>query len=179
MSELLILVDAHDRPVGTAEKMLAHRQGLLHRAFSIFILNDRGELLLQQRALHKYHSGGLWTNTCCSHPRPQEQTLSAAHRRLKEEMGFDCPLQPLFSFIYHAHLDHELIEYEYDHVLLGFHNGDPSPNPDEVCAWRWINLADLAHDLQTRPHQYTYWLNSCFAQFQQALTFVKAMNRSS
>lgn len=153
--------------------MAVHRQGLLHRAFSIFVLNDRGELLLQQRAWHKYHSGGLWTNTCCSHPRPQEPTLSAGHRRLQEEMGFDCALQPLFNFIYRAELDHDLIEHEYDHVLIGFYNDSPTPNPDEVCAWRWVDMGELSIDLGKNPHHYTYWLNSCFGQFQQALTILQ------
>ena len=122
---LLVAVDAHDRPTGTVHKIRAHREGILHRAFSIFVFDDADRLLLQRRALRKYHSGGLWSNTCCSHPRPGEQVLDAAHRRLREEMGFDCALDTAFSFVYRAELEGGLVEHEYDHVLLGRLAGDP------------------------------------------------------
>ncbi|MFN3926638.1 MAG: isopentenyl-diphosphate Delta-isomerase [Pseudanabaenaceae cyanobacterium] len=165
MTELVILVDQDDRAIGTADKMTAHQQGLLHRAFSIFIVNHKGELLLQQRAYHKYHSGGLWTNTCCSHPRPHETVLTAANRRLYEEMGIRCPLQELFTFIYKAELDNGLIEHELDHVLVGQTSQTPQPNPEEVAQWQWIDHQVLADDLIANPHQYTYWLRSCFVDY--------------
>lgn len=165
MVEQVILVDQSDRPLGIAEKMAAHEQGLLHRAFSIFVINSQGQLLLQKRAGSKYHSGGLWTNTCCSHPRPSESILEAGDRRLQEEMGFSCPLRAIFSFVYHAPLDRGLTEYEFDHVLLGSYDGDPQLNPNEAEAWQWLDLADLKEDLKNYPDRYTYWLRACFEQF--------------
>ncbi|MCS6959078.1 MAG: isopentenyl-diphosphate Delta-isomerase [Pseudanabaenaceae cyanobacterium SKYGB_i_bin29] len=165
MSELLILVDEHDREIGVGEKLAVHRSGQLHRAFSIFVVNPQGELLLQQRAWDKYHSGGLWTNTCCSHPRPGELVLEAAHRRLQEEMGFDCELVELFSFIYYAELDGGLIEHEYDHVLLGKFAGVPQVNPLEVVAWRWIDAKKLEEEIRNYPDRFTYWLRQCYPQF--------------
>lgn len=165
LEEKIILVDASDRQVGTAEKLQAHREGLLHRAFSIFVLNSQGQLLLQRRAKHKYHSGGLWTNTCCSHPREEETTLVAAHRRLQEEMGFDCELQELFSFIYRAELDNDLTEYEFDHVFVGYSDRPPTLNPDEADAWKWIDLLDLQADIKQHPESYTYWLRDCCDRF--------------
>ncbi len=169
-TEYVVLVDQHDEPVGVAEKLQAHRQGLLHRAFSIFVVNSQGQLLLQKRALGKYHSGGLWTNTCCSHPRPQETVAQAAMRRLQEEMGIACNLDELFSFIYHADLDHGLVEYEFDHVLLGYFDGAPSPNPAEVADWQWIDLDNLQKLIYTQPEHYTYWLRMCLNQFRAALS---------
>jgi len=165
LEEKVILVDTSDRQVGTAEKMQAHRDGLLHRAFSIFVLNSQNQLLLQKRAKHKYHSGGLWTNTCCSHPRPNEMTLDAAHRRLQEEMGFDCELQELFSFVYRAKLDHELTEHEFDHVLLGYCDRQPVLNPEEAEDWQWIDLKVMQTDIQENPQFYTYWLRDCCDRF--------------
>lgn len=162
---LLILVDRLDREIGIGEKMTVHRSGQLHRAFSIFVLNGKGEILLQQRALDKYHSGGLWTNTCCSHPRPGEELIAAAHRRLQEEMGFDCELKELFSFIYYAKLEGGLIEHEYDHVLLGKFDGTPIINPCEVENWRWINAKTLAEEINHQPDRFTYWLCHCYQQF--------------
>jgi len=162
---LLILVDQLDREIGVGEKMAVHRSGQLHRAFSIFVTNSRGEILLQQRAWSKYHSGGLWTNTCCSHPRPGELVIEAAHRRLQEEMGFDCELQELFSFIYHAKLEGGLIEHEYDHVLLGKFDGTPIVNPLEVANWRWIDAKTLEKEINDRPDRFTYWLRNCHQQF--------------
>jgi isopentenyl-diphosphate delta-isomerase len=172
--ELLILVDSNDQTIGTAEKMAVHRQGLLHRAFSIFVTNSQGQLLLQQRAFHKYHSGGLWTNTCCSHPRPHETVLSAAHRRLQEEMGFTCPLQELFAFTYRAELEDGLIEFEYDHVIVGQSDTEPAPNPDEVANWQWIDPAHLAIQMEQHPELFTFWLRSCFSEYCQkvSLSFV-------
>ncbi|MEI6428817.1 MAG: isopentenyl-diphosphate Delta-isomerase [Pseudanabaena sp. ELA607] len=167
--EYVILVDHHDEPIGVAEKLQAHRQGLLHRAFSIFVVNGQGQLLLQKRALAKYHSGGLWTNTCCSHPRPQETIAQAATRRLDEEMGIACDLTELFSFIYQADLDHGLVEYEFDHVLLGYFDGEPKPNPAEAEAWQWIDLDNLQRLIYNNPDDYTYWLRMCLNQFRAAL----------
>lgn len=153
----VILVDADDAPVGTAEKLAAHRTGRLHRAFSVLVLNQRDELLLQRRARGKYHSGGLWSNTCCSHPRPGESTLEAAHRRLREEMGFDCPLSTACSFVYRADVGNGLIEHEYDHIFLGRLDATPEPDPREVEEWRWVSLPELRRDLARRPGRYTFW----------------------
>jgi isopentenyl-diphosphate delta-isomerase len=169
LQEQVILVDTSDRIVGVAEKLQAHREGLLHRAFSVFVLNSQGQLLLQKRAEHKYHSGGLWTNTCCSHPRPHELILDAAHRRLQEEMGFDCELQAMFSFVYHAKLDHDLTEYEFDHVILGYSDREPVPNRDEAEDWRWIDLETLQTNICDHPEFYTYWLRDCYDRFVRAL----------
>ncbi|MGQ0530652.1 MAG: isopentenyl-diphosphate Delta-isomerase [Panacagrimonas sp.] len=160
--EEVVLVDARGEPVGVAEKQRAHLDGALHRAFSIFVFNTRGELLMQQRAATKYHSGGLWTNTCCGHPRPGEALADAAHRRLREEMGFDCMLREAFHFTYHAQLDHDLIEHEFDHVFVGRCNARPTPNPQEVGAYVWMSIEALAADLAARPERYTYWLRACF-----------------
>ncbi len=160
--EQVILVDTQDNPIGLMEKMEAHEKGLLHRAFSVFIFNDKNELLLQQRASHKYHSGGLWTNTCCSHPRDGEETIDAGKRRLNEEMGFQCAISPALSFIYKAELDNELTEHEFDHVLIGKYNADPQPNPDEVSNWKFVNLEELAVDLQENPENYTVWFQQIF-----------------
>ena len=163
-TEQLVAVDADDREIGTIEKMAAHREGVLHRAFSVFVLDDAGRLLLQQRAQAKYHSGGLWSNTCCSHPRPGESVLDAAHRRLQEEMGFDCPLEAAFGFVYRAHLDHGLVEHEYDHVLIGRHAGDPAPDPAEVDGWKWEALADVRDAVAAHPETFTVWFRTALDQ---------------
>lgn len=163
--ERVILVDPNDQPLGTMEKMEAHQKGLLHRAFSVFIVNSKGELLLQQRALHKYHSPGLWTNTCCSHQRKGETTLAAASRRLEEEMGMQTPLTFLFSFIYNAAFDNGLTEHELDHVLFGIANTAPQINPEEVAAWKWMKLDELDHDLQKNELVYTVWFRIIFKRF--------------
>ncbi|MFT5822704.1 MAG: isopentenyl-diphosphate delta-isomerase [Crocinitomix sp.] len=160
--EQVILVDTEDNPIGLMEKMEAHEKGLLHRAFSVFVFNDKNELLLQQRALHKYHSGGLWTNTCCSHPRDGEGLVEAGTRRLNEEMGFECEITPVLSFIYKAELDNELTEHEFDHVLIGKYNADPQPNPDEVSNWKFVDLKILAEDLNQNPDHYTIWFQKIF-----------------
>lgn len=169
--EHVILVDKHDHQIGTEEKLAAHRQGKLHRAFSVFIFNNKDELLLQQRAVNKYHTSNLWTNTCCSHPRPGEDTLTAAHRRLQEEMGFDCSLKHMFSFTYKAHfpLDN-LFEHEFDHVFFGQFDGEPTLNPDEAQNYSWVTLAALEQDMQKSPEKYTYWLKTCFDSIKKAYT---------
>jgi isopentenyl-diphosphate delta-isomerase len=158
MPEHVILVDDSDRPLATCEKLEAHELGLLHRALSVFVFDTRGRMLLQRRAQGKYHAGGLWSNTCCTHPRPGEPTEAAAHRRLREEMGFGCALAEHFSFTYRIALDNNLIEHEYDHVFTGRYDGDPSPNAEEVAGWRWVDPHWLDKDLKLRPRVYTPWL---------------------
>lgn len=155
--ERVILVDEQDKEVGTMEKIEAHEKALLHRAFSIFVLNDAGQMMLQRRALSKYHSPGLWTNTCCSHPRPGESLEEATRRRIVEEMGFECEMHEVFSFIYKAAFDRGLTEHELDHVFMGLHNGDPLINPDEVEEWKWIDVDDLLKDIDQFPDKYTVW----------------------
>ena len=157
MAENVILVNEADEAVGLMEKMAAHEQGLLHRAFSVFLFNSKGETLLQQRARSKYHSGGLWTNTCCSHPREGETNLQAANRRLQEEMGIQASLEEQFWFIYRAELDQGLTEHELDHVFTGVFEGVPKPNPDEVEGWKWISMEDLQADVAKNPGVYTEW----------------------
>ena len=147
----VILVNEFDQPIGVLEKLEAHQKGLLHRAFSIFIFNDSNELMLQRRAFDKYHSGGLWTNTCCSHPDPNEGVLEACHRRLQEEMGFDTELDFVTSFIYRAELDQNLIEHEFDHVYIGKYRDNPVINESEVSEWKFVNLADLENDMKKHP----------------------------
>jgi isopentenyl-diphosphate delta-isomerase len=164
MNELVILVDPHDRQIGVEEKMQAHREGKLHRAFSVFVFNNKGEMLLQKRALQKYHSGGLWTNACCSHPRPGEAIEQAAVRRLKEEMGFVCELKKAFHFIYKAELVGGLIEHEFDHVFIGHYNGKVRPDSDEVADYRWLNVQTIKHELEHFPERYTVWFKISFEQ---------------
>jgi isopentenyl-diphosphate delta-isomerase len=163
MSEHVILVDWKDRPVGTAEKLAAHRAGHLHRAFSVFVL-DGDELLLQRRAEDKYHSGGLWTNACCSHPRPGEDVEAAAHRRLVEEMGFDCPLEPAGRILYHAQVGGGLVEHEYDHLFVGRWEGAPDPDPREVGDWRWVPMDEVRHRVTLAPHAFTYWFRAALRE---------------
>ena len=157
MQEHVILVDNAGREIGTEEKLKAHREGKLHRAFSIFIFNTLGELLLQKRSKTKYHSGGLWTNTCCSHPRLGESHYCAARRRLNEEMGFDCELTELFSFIYHTELENDLFEHELDHVFVGRYDDQPVPNPDEVDDWKWMDIEELRREIEENRDHFTYW----------------------
>ncbi|MGB1114336.1 MAG: isopentenyl-diphosphate Delta-isomerase, partial [Flavobacteriaceae bacterium] len=163
--EKVILVDTADTPLGMMPKMEAHEKAVLHRAFSVFILNHKGELMLQQRALHKYHSPGLWTNTCCSHQRLGETNIEAGKRRLYEEMGFSVPLQELFSFIYKAPFDNGLTEHELDHVMVGYFEAEPTINPEEVAAWKWISLEELEQDLSRKPENYTVWFKIIFDRF--------------
>lgn len=165
MQEFVILVDEHNNEIGLMEKLEAHQKALLHRAFSIFILNSKGELLLQQRALNKYHSGGLWTNTCCSHPRANEQTIDAAQRRLVEEMGFDCELTEKFSFLYKAPFDNGLTEHELDFIFVGEFNGIPNINPEEVNDYSWMMIEDILLDAKQLPNKYTEWFKIILNQY--------------
>lgn len=165
MKEFVVLVDQDDQKLGLMEKQQAHVAGLLHRAFSVFVFNSNGELMIQQRAASKYHSPTLWTNTCCSHPRDNETYEQAAHRRLKEEMGFDCDLEFKFSFIYKAHLDNNLTEHELDHVFIGTYNDEPKLNPEEVMAYRWVDLMDLKKDIEKNPQNYTAWFKIIFENY--------------
>ena len=142
--------------------MEAHEKGLLHRAFSVFVFNSKGELLLHKRAADKYHCSGMWTNTCCSHPRPGEEVKTAAHRRLQEEMGFDCQLTPAFEFVYKSALDNGLSEHEYDHVFLGEFNGSPSPNPGEVESWQFMKIDEIRSLLKDSPQEFTPWFKIVF-----------------
>jgi isopentenyl-diphosphate delta-isomerase len=155
----IILVNEHDEAIGTMEKMEAHRKGLLHRAFSVFIKNDAGEILLQQRALDKYHSPGLWTNACCSHPFPGESVEAAAHRRLAEELGFDCELKEIFSFTYRTEFDNGLTEHEFDHVLLGTYNGNILPNPAEVADFEYLSVSQIIERMESNPLNFTSWFH--------------------
>jgi isopentenyl-diphosphate delta-isomerase len=164
MPEHVILVDETDAEIGTAEKMQAHSEGSLHRALSIFVFNSQGALLVQRRARTKYHSGGLWSNTCCSHPRPSELTVDAAHRRLREEMGFDCELRHVLSFIYKADLGAGMYEHEYDHVFSGRYDGDPIPDRTEVDAWRWSDVHAVARSIAARPSDYSQWFRIALEQ---------------
>lgn len=167
--EYVVLVNQDDRPLGTLEKMEAHERGVLHRAFSVFIFNSKGELMLQQRALDKYHSPGLWTNTVCSHPRVNETPLQAAHRRLEEEMGFDCDVKEVFSFVYKADVGDGLTEHEYDHVFFGFSDQLPVPNPDEVENWKYMKMADIIADVAMHPDDYTIWFKIALKEVKKHL----------
>ncbi|MBT4904255.1 MAG: isopentenyl-diphosphate Delta-isomerase [Flavobacteriaceae bacterium] len=167
--EKVILVNSNDEPIGLMPKMEAHEKALLHRAFSVFVINSNNELMLQQRALQKYHSPGLWTNTCCSHQRDGEENIEAGLRRLQEEMGFETPLEYLFNFIYKAPFDNGLTEHELDHVMLGRYEGKPSINPEEVASWKWMDI-DLIHaDLINNPADYTVWFAIIFDRFHNHL----------
>lgn len=168
--EYVILVDTADRELGTMEKMEAHKKATLHRAFSVFIFNDRGELMLQQRAAHKYHSPLLWTNTCCSHQRLGESNVEAGKRRLREEMGFEVDLDQKFHFVYKAEFDNGLTEHELDHVMVGYYNGEPTINPEEVASWKWIDMEVLQQDMKDHPQQYTAWFKIIFDRFVEFLT---------
>ena len=157
IEEQVILVNENDEQIGLMPKLEAHEKALLHRAFSVFVFNDKNELMLQQRADHKYHSPKLWTNTCCSHQREGETNIQAGIRRLKEEMGFVTPLEESISFIYKAPFDNGLTEHEYDHILIGKYNNDPNINPDEVSNWKWMSLDNIKTDIKTQPENYTEW----------------------
>lgn len=163
----VVLVDEQDNEVGAMEKMEAHRKALLHRAFSVFIFNSAGEMLLQQRAQHKYHSGGLWTNACCSHPFPGETPGQAATRRLMEEMGFETPVSKAFTFLYKAAFDNGLTEHEFDHVFVGEYNGEIQPNPDEVMDFAYRSIAEIEASLQSHPFQYTAWFHLAFPKVKE------------
>ena len=159
MSATVILVNENDEEIGTMDKMEAHQQAKLHRAFSVFIFNDHGEVLLQQRAAHKYHSGGLWTNACCSHPAPGEKTIDAATRRLLEEMGFGTSLTKIFDFTYRAEFENGLTEHEYDHVFLGIYNGEVNPDPEEVQNYCYKSMEELRTNMAEDPGAYTAWFH--------------------
>ncbi len=161
-TEYVVLVDAKDRELGLMEKMEAHRKGCLHRAFSVFVFNSKNELLLQRRAFSKYHSGGLWTNTCCSHPRKGESCTEGAHRRLQEEMGFTCALKHAFSFTYRSALNNGLIEHEFDHVFMGHFDGEPAINKTEVEEWKPVAMEVVRKDMHQHPDHYTVWFRIVF-----------------
>ena len=167
--EKVILVDENDTQVGLMPKLEAHQKGLLHRAFSVFIFNSNHQLLLQKRAVSKYHSGGLWTNTCCSHPREGEETINAANRRLIEEMGIKTNLRKVFDFIYKAELDNELTENEFDHVFYGLYNEDPIINTEEADDFKWINMETLNNDITVNGQNYTVWFKIAFDYFYKYL----------
>lgn len=179
MEKRIILVDENDNVLGYEEKLKAHVDGKLHRAFSVFVVNSRGQLMLQKRDSRKYHSGSLWTNTCCSHPLEGEQQEKTVHNRLRFEMGFDCPVHHLFKFVYKAPFENGLTEYELDHVYLGLYDGDANPHPDEAEDWKWMDLDEVKRDMQQNPHLYTYWFKYCFRQFINAYCeFVVTMQES-
>jgi len=176
MEEYVILVDEQDNKIGLMPKLMAHEKSLLHRAFSVFIFNDKNELMLQQRAEDKYHSPKLWTNTCCSHQFENESNIDAGTRRLQEEMGFKTDLNEVTSFIYKAPFDNGLTEYEYDHVLVGTYNNEPIINRDEVADWKWMDLEEVKVDIALHPEIYTEWFKIIFEKFYSHL---KAANESN
>ena len=167
--EEVILVNENDEQVGTMPKLEAHEKAVLHRAFSIFILNDKNEVMLQQRAAHKYHSPLLWTNTCCSHQRVGESNIQAGTRRLQEELGFVTDIKELFHFIYKAPFDNGLTEHELDHVMIGYSNQEPLINEDEVASWKWMSTADIKNDIRNSPELYTEWFKIIFQKFDHYL----------
>lgn len=167
LTERVVLVDEADREIGVDEKLAAHRSGALHRALSVFIFDSRGRALLQRRAEGKYHSAGLWSNACCSHPRPGEPVAEAAARRLREEMGISCPLRFAFTFIYRAEFENGLIEHELDHVFIGVHDGDPAPDPAEAQAWRWAEPEEVMRELREDPENYSVWFRLAFERVNQ------------
>ncbi|MBA9074537.1 isopentenyl-diphosphate delta-isomerase [Flavobacterium gossypii] len=163
--EKVILVNEQDEPIGLMPKLEAHEKAQLHRAFSIFILNSKNEVMLQQRASQKYHSPLLWTNTCCSHQREGETNIQAGNRRLFEEMGFSTELKELFHFIYKAPFDNGLTEHELDHVMIGYFDGEPEINPEEVESWKWMDIDAIKEDMQQHPDSYTVWFKIIFDEF--------------
>ena len=170
LEEQVILVNEKDEQIGLMPKQEAHEKAVLHRAFSVFVFNDKNELMLQQRALEKYHSPGLWTNTCCSHQRNGESNIGAGRRRLQEEMGFITELSEATSFIYKAPFDNGLTEHEFDHVLVGKYNADPIVNIEEVASWKWVLLDDVKKDMAMHPDRYTAWFKIIFNKFYKYLT---------
>lgn len=167
--ENVILVNEKDEQIGLMPKMEAHEKALLHRAFSVFIFNDENKLMLQQRAHSKYHSPGLWTNTCCSHQREGENNIEAGKRRLEEEMGFSTELQDTISFIYKAPFDNGLTEHEYDHILVGNYNDDPILNPEEAADFKWLTLEEVKEDMKLHPHMYSAWFKIIFEKYYQTI----------
>lgn len=169
MEEKVVLVSETDDQLGLMGKLEAHEKGVLHRAFSVFIFNKSGELLLQQRALDKYHSPGLWTNTCCSHQRDGESSIQAGKRRLMEEMGFTCDLEEVFWFIYKADFDNGLTEHELDHVMVGYYDAEPLVNKEEVASFKWMSLKDVKDDISRNPDRYTEWFKIIFKEYDERL----------
>ncbi len=167
--EQVVLVNENDEKIGLMPKQEAHEKGVLHRAFSVFVFNGKNQLMMQQRALHKYHSPGLWTNTCCSHQRDEETSLEAGKRRLFEEMGFSTVLKETTSFIYKAPFDNGLTEHELDHILVGNFEGIPEINTEEVASWKWMDLEDVKKDIQNNPEIYTAWFKIIFDKFYKHL----------
>ena len=165
LEEMVILVNNQDEQIGLMPKLEAHEKAVLHRAFSVFVINDQKQIMLQQRASHKYHSPLLWTNTCCSHQRDGETNIGAGTRRLFEEMGFETPLKELFHFIYKAPFDNGLTEHELDHVMVGYFNDEPTINPEEVESWKWMNIDDIKSDMKKNPEIYTIWFKIIFDEF--------------
>ncbi|RRJ90955.1 isopentenyl-diphosphate Delta-isomerase [Paenimyroides tangerinum] len=163
--EFVVLVNQNDEQIGLMAKLEAHEKALLHRAFSVFVLNEKNEIMLQQRAKDKYHSPLLWTNTCCSHQRENESNLEAGKRRLEEEMGFVTPLVELFSFVYKAPFDNGLTEHELDHVMIGYYNENPVINREEVESWKWMSIEDIKSDMLLNPMIYTEWFKIIFEKF--------------
>ncbi len=174
--EQVILVNELDEQIGLMPKMEAHEKALLHRAFSVFIFNDKNELMLQQRALTKYHSPGLWTNTCCSHQREGESNIEAGTRRLQEEMGFTTDLRDTISFIYKAPFDNGLTEHEFDHILLGHYNEEPKLNKEEAHAYKWVSLDEVKKDINTNPEIYTAWFKIIFDKFYDYINITDESN---
>jgi len=167
--EQVILVNEKDEKIGLMAKMEAHEKALLHRAFSVFIFNDKNELMLQQRAAHKYHSPLLWTNTCCSHQRDGESNIEAGKRRLQEEMGFVCEIEEKTSFIYKAPFDNGLTEHELDHVMVGYYNESPVINKEEVESYKWMTLEDVKSDMKRHPEIYTEWFKIIFEKYYSSI----------
>lgn len=165
MNTQIVTVNDKDEITGASGKLDVHRKGILHRAFSVFVMNDRHELMPQQRAFDKYHSGGLWTNTCCSHGLPDQPLEDVVHKQLVHEMGFDCNVKKLFTFRYSAELDNGLIENEIDHVYVGHYNSEPVPNPSEVHAWKWATLAAVKEMIHNEPDSFTYWFKNLIDPF--------------
>ncbi|RNC84947.1 MAG: isopentenyl-diphosphate Delta-isomerase [Winogradskyella sp.] len=173
IEEQVILVNEKDEKIGLMPKLEAHEKAVLHRAFSVFIFNDKNELMLQQRALHKYHSPGLWTNTCCSHQRDGESNLEAGRRRLQEEMGFVTSLKETTSFIYKAPFDNGLTEHELDHIMIGNYNDEPIINTEEVADWKWMALEDVREDIEHNPDLYTAWFKIIFEKFYEHINITQ------
>ncbi len=165
IEENVILVNHKDEQIGLMPKLEAHEKAVLHRAFSVFVLNNKNEIMLQQRASHKYHSPMLWTNTCCSHQRDGETNIQAGTRRLEEEMGFVTEIKELFHFIYKAPFDNGLTEHELDHVMIGYYNQDPTINPEEVASWKWMTIEDVKSDMIKNSNIYTVWFKIIFDEF--------------
>ncbi|MGA9637664.1 isopentenyl-diphosphate Delta-isomerase [Flavobacterium sp.] len=163
--ENVILVNENDEQIGLMPKLEAHEKAVLHRAFSVFVLNSKNEIMLQQRAEHKYHSPLLWTNTCCSHQREGESNIEAGNRRLYEEMGYKTDLKELFHFIYKAPFDNGLTEHELDHVMIGYYEGSPLVDPEEVHDWKWMSIEAVQLDMIARPKEYTVWFKIIFEEF--------------